>query len=83
MAFEHAFATMPPQYEGTFDHLDLCFPFEGGYEASVFDATGDDGMMSFGDACRLLRDHGSTWSDYTGEGNTSLHPAHLLSFLGY
>lgn len=84
MAFEHAFDTMPAQYEGTWDHLDLCFPFEGGYEASVFDATGDDGLMSFGDACRLLSDHGATWGRYVEEwGTDSRHPAHLLAFLGY
>lgn len=54
------------------------------YEGSVFDASGDDGLLSPGDARRLLHQHSVTWEDYTEEHpDGSRHPACLLSFLGY
>ncbi len=81
MALLEALDTLPEELQDAYG--DVQDDFCRRYECSVFDATGDDGMMSFGDACRLLRDHGCAWSDYTGEGNASRHPAHLLSFLGY
>ena len=51
----------------------------------------DTGMLSPGDARRLLHQHGLTWDDYVyGEGGYvadypvgSRDPKHILDFLGY
>jgi hypothetical protein len=62
------------------------------YVASVYRcADPDTGMLSPGDARRLLHQHGYTWDDYViGEGwgladwpSGSRDPKHLLQFLGY
>jgi len=62
------------------------------YINSVYACTDPDtGMLSPGDARRLLHQHGLTWDDYVyGEGGYmadypvgSRDPKHLLDFLGY
>ena len=63
------------------------------YVSSVFSyADPQTGLLSPGDARRLLHHHGSTWEEYVmardGHGlanwpTGSRHPAHLLRFLGY
>lgn len=81
MALQESLDTLPKGQEGWVDRLD---GFPRTYEDSVFDASGDDGLLSPGDTRRLLHQHGVTWEDYTEEqtdGNR--HPAILLSFLGY
>jgi hypothetical protein len=55
------------------------------YVNSVFSyADPRTGLLSPGDARRLLHHHGKTWEEYTDARPTgSRHPAHLLRFLGY
>ncbi len=55
--------------------------------ASVDPATG---LLSFGDAARLLQAHGTTWDEYVQAGGSmgswpigSRNPHHVLGFLGY
>lgn len=81
MAFDEAFATIPPNLVDKWKHL---VEVERCYEVSVFEAAGEDGVLTPGDARRLLRQHGETWDTYLSEqSDGSRHPAHLLGFLGY
>lgn len=55
--------------------------------ASVDPATG---LLTFGDAARLLQAHGTTWDEYVQAGGAvgswpvgSRNPHHILGFLGY
>ena len=85
MALDDALSTLPEgeEYQIWYDVVEDHFSAPT-YEGSVFDATGDDGLLSPGDARRLLSQHSVTWEGYVEEqpdGNR--HPAYLLSFLGY
>lgn len=81
MALQESLDTVPDGYEHWLDCVGGGLPT---YEDSVFDASGDDGLLSPGDARRLLHQHSVPWEEYLEEipdGNR--HPAVLLSFLGY
>ncbi len=77
MAFEEALATIPEDV--TYEYVDT-----EQYCDSVLEASGPDGLLSPGDARRLLGDHGTSWEYYKEEReDESLHPVAILNFLGY
>lgn len=63
------------------------FAIDGGdYYDSVLDAVEDDGLLSPGDARKLVSDHGIDWSEWIKECPMGTNPRDaegLLGFLGY
>lgn len=85
MAFEDALATVPKGLKRVYtkkylrgEHYDAVFA------RALFDMADDDGVLSPGDAIRVLGLSGIPWEDYKSDnGSDSRHPADILCFLGF